>query len=200
MEPAFVPDHRTFPLADLVSGRPGPGRARCHTVPAHLAGGLLFCAPALGAARRALGEWSAWAARTQASVGPDQDGSRLHHALARSADDIDTAQLLLQDVARRADSGTRAEADVLRNRRMTAAGADLLVDGVQRLFRTAGVHACAGVLDRSWRDVHTAAAHQLLRRESAAMAYATSVFSALTGNRAADPGPATRQEVAANEH
>ncbi|MGY1502789.1 acyl-CoA dehydrogenase family protein [Streptomyces sp. QTS52] len=200
MDPAFVPDHRTFLMADLVSGRPGPGRGRCHTVPAHLAGGLLFCAPALGAARRALGEWSSWAARTQTPGRPDQDGSRLHQALARSADDIDTAQLLLEDAAQRADSGTRAERDVLRNRRVTAAGADLLVDGVERLFRTAGVHACAGVLDRSWRDVHMAAAHQLLRRESAGMAYATSVFSALAEEQLVRAGSTTLREVTAGEY
>ncbi|MFD4528601.1 acyl-CoA dehydrogenase family protein [Streptomyces sp. NPDC058470] len=199
MEPAFVPDHRTFLMADLVSGVAGPGRARCHTVPAHLAGGLLFCAPAVGAARRALGEWSSWAARTQALRRPDDDGSRLHHALARSADDIDTAQLLLQDAARRADTGTRADRDVLRNRRITAAGADLLVDGVERLFRTAGAHAGTGVLERSWRDVHMAAAHQLLRRESAGVAYATSVFSELAQEQAALAEPATLQEVSAGE-
>ncbi|MGW7044580.1 acyl-CoA dehydrogenase family protein [Streptomyces avermitilis] len=195
LEPALVPEHRTFPMADLLAGTPGPGRSRCHTVPGHLAGGLLFCAPALGAARRALAEWSSWAAGAQTRGRPQDDGSRLHHALARSADDIEAAQLLLQDAARCADTGTRAEADVLRNRRITAAAADLLVDGVERLFRTAGVHACGGpgVLERSWRDVHTVAAHQMLRREAAAMVYAASVFSSLTEHRP----PATASQSAA---
>ncbi|MFJ8885212.1 acyl-CoA dehydrogenase family protein [Streptomyces sp. NPDC102402] len=182
LESVLVPDHRGFAMADLMAGTPGAGRSRCHTVPAHLAGGLLFCAPALGAARRALAEWSVWAAGAQSRGLPQPDGSRLHHALARSADDIEAAELLLLDAARCADTGTRAEADVLRNRRRTAAAADLLVDAVERLFRTAGVHACGGpgLLERAWRDVHTVAAHQMLRRETAAVAYATSVFSSLT--------------------
>ncbi len=201
LEPVLVPEHRTFLMADLLAGAPGPGRSRCHTVPGHLVGGLLFCAPALGAARRALAEWTSWATRAQARGRLQDDGGRLHHALARSADDIDTAELLLQETARCADTGTRAETDVLRNRRRSAAAAHLLVDAVERLFRTAGMHACGrpGVLERSWRDVHTVAAHQMLRRETAAMAYAASVFSSLTEHHApvAGPRPAALREVSA---
>ncbi|MEW2552269.1 oxidoreductase [Streptomyces zhihengii] len=181
LEGAFVPDHRSFSMADLLAGTPGPGRSRCHTVPAHLAGGLLFCAPALGAARGVLAAWSVWAARAQARELPQNDGSRLHHALARSADDIEAAELLLLATARAADTGVRDEGDVLRNRRRSAAAVDLLLQGVERLFRTAGMSAgCRpGPIERGWRDVHTVAAHQMLRREAAAMAYAAFVFSAL---------------------
>ncbi|MER5554066.1 oxidoreductase [Streptomyces sp. NPDC002793] len=201
LEAAFVPDHRSFPMEDLLVGTPGPGRSRCHTVPAHLVGGLLFCAPALGAARGALAAWSDWAARAQARGLPQHDGSRLHHALARSADDIDAAELLLLDAARCADTGTRAETDVLRNRRRSAAVVDLLVDGVERLFRTAGVNACGGpgLIERSWRDIHTVAAHQMLRREAAAMAYAASVFSTFADRDSpAAVRPTALQEVSAS--
>ncbi|MFD0430839.1 hypothetical protein ACFQ60_36695 [Streptomyces zhihengii] len=165
LEGAFVPDHRSFSMADLLAGTPGPGRSRCHTVPAHLAGGLLFCAPALGAARGVLAAWSVWAARAQARELPQNDGSRLHHALARSADDIEAAELLLLATARAADTGVRDEGDVLRNRRRSAAAVDLLLQGVERLFRTAGMSAGRpGPIERGWRDVHTVAAHQMLRR------------------------------------
>lgn len=201
LESVFVPDHRSFRMEDLLAGTPGPGRSRCHTVPAHLAGGLLFCAPALGAARGALAEWSLWAARAQARGLPQHDGSRLHHALARSADDIEAAELLLVEAARCADTGTRAETAVLRNRRRSAAAVDLLVSGVERLFRTAGVSACGrpGPIERSWRDVHTVAAHQMLRRETAAMVYAASVFSSLTDPDApAAVRPAALREVSAS--
>ncbi|MFY4721903.1 hydrolase [Streptomyces sp. LaBMicrA B280] len=59
----FVPGHLTFPLDELLRGRDdAPDRPRCHTAPAQLAGGPMFCAPALGAARRALAVWSRWAA------------------------------------------------------------------------------------------------------------------------------------------
>lgn len=181
LENAFVPDHRGFALSDLLAGTPGPGRSRCHTVPGHLAGGLLFCAPALGAARGALAAWSAWAAGAQARELPHLEGSRLHHTLARAADDIEAAELLLLAAARTADAGARAEGDVLRNRRRSAAAVDLLVQGVERLFRTAGMSAGGrpGPIERSWRDVHTVAAHQMLRREAAAMAYSSYVFSTL---------------------
>ncbi len=190
VESAFVPDHRTCLMADALSGTPGIDRASCHTVPAQLVGGLLFCAPALGAARRALADWSLWAAPKAARTGPDDDGRRLDHALARTADDIETAQLLLEDAARRADSGTRAEAAVVKNRRLAAAAAELLVDSVERLFRAAGVHACGapGALERRWRDVHTVAAHHVLRREAAAVAYAASVFTAMAAEGAVAPG------------
>ncbi|MFD0264790.1 hypothetical protein ACFVH7_41760, partial [Kitasatospora indigofera] len=57
-ESVHVPYHRTFLLADLTAGRPGAGLPRCHGAPAHLAGALMFAAPALGAATRALHLWT----------------------------------------------------------------------------------------------------------------------------------------------
>ncbi|GHH83748.1 hypothetical protein GCM10018781_71590 [Kitasatospora indigofera] len=57
-ESVHVPYHRTFLLANLTAGRPGAGLPRCHGAPAHLAGALMFAAPALGAATRALHLWT----------------------------------------------------------------------------------------------------------------------------------------------
>ncbi|WP_234324086.1 acyl-CoA dehydrogenase family protein [Streptomyces sp. NRRL S-481] len=105
----------------MLAGSPGPGRSRCHTAPAHLGTGLLLCAPALGAARHALREWTAWAARRGA--GRLSERATLQLTLAQSADDIEAAELLLGDAALRADSGTRAERDVARNRRVAHAAA-----------------------------------------------------------------------------
>lgn len=195
--PVLVPEHRTCPLPDVLAGAPGPGRARCHTAPAHLGTGLLLCAPALGAARRALRDWTAWAARTRGRPRPYGDGPALHLTLAHAADDIDTAELLLRDAAERADSGTRAEHDVARNRRIACAAAERLVAAVERLFREAGLHACGspGPLERAWRDVHALAAHQALRRETAAALYAASVFAGLdTGADATTERPVPTAE------
>lgn len=192
--PVRVPDHRTCSLADVLAGTPGPGLSRCHTAPAHLGTGLLLCAPALGAARRALREWTVWAARRSADRPAERAGLQL--TLAQSADDIEAAGLLLRDAARRADSGTRAERDVAGNRRVAAAAAQYLLTAVERLFRTAGLHACggAGPLERIWRDVHVMAAHQAVRRDTAAAVYADSVFAALAARP--EPPAAPRPDTA----
>ncbi|MFK0288563.1 oxidoreductase [Streptomyces sp. NPDC090499] len=171
---AVVPAHRTFPLALLVEGAPGPGRARCHSVPAHMGGGLLFAAPVLGCARRALAAWSVWACAPGAAA-PVRVQASVRETLARSSAEIDAAALLLERAALRADTAVVCEAAVARNRRDAAFAADLLVSAVERLFRTGGRHARtdSGCLQRCWRDVHTAAAHGVLRMEAAADAYAS---------------------------
>ncbi|MFE2911656.1 hypothetical protein ACFXMO_08445, partial [Kitasatospora indigofera] len=71
-ESVHVPYHRTFLLADLTAGRPGAGLPRCHGAPAHLAGALMFAAPALGAATRAL---HLWTHRTSTSTGSTGTGT-----------------------------------------------------------------------------------------------------------------------------
>ncbi len=43
-----VPDHRSFPLTELLTGAPGAGRGRCHVVPAMLCAGLIFAASGQG--------------------------------------------------------------------------------------------------------------------------------------------------------
>ncbi|MCH0540938.1 oxidoreductase [Streptomyces sp. MUM 203J] len=195
MQPLLVPEHRTCPMTDVLAGAPGPGLARCHTTPAYLGTGLLLCAAALGAARRALEEWTHWAARVHAKArAARQDDRALHGSLTRTSDDIDAAALLLRDAAARADSGTRAERDVLRNRRQSAAAADLLVSAVERLYRTAGMHACGtpGLLERTWRDVHALAAHQALCRETASLLYANAVLAPM------EPAPRTPCDGAAH--
>jgi two-component flavin-dependent monooxygenase len=175
--PVTVPGHRTFPLASLLHGMPGPGRARCHTVPAHLGGGLLFAAPVLGCARQALKVWSVWACLPAGAAAPAVAQASVRETLARSSAEIDAAALLLERAAWRADTVAVSAAAVTRNRRDAAFAADLLVSAVERLFRTGGRHARSdsGCLQRCWRDVHTAASHAVLRMETAADAYASAV-------------------------
>ncbi|MEX2985997.1 oxidoreductase [Streptomyces sp. C36] len=178
---AFVPDHRSFLMADLLNGASGPGRARCHTVPAQLVGGIVFAASALGAARHALEVWSRWAAaRLRADhAASGRDTLALHRTLARSAGDVEAAGLLLRSAALRADLDGVTERTVASNRRDAATATNLLVKAVERLFRTGGVHARSGEgeLQRCWRDVHTIAAHGVLDPEAAANAYAEAVLT-----------------------
>jgi two-component flavin-dependent monooxygenase len=176
----LVPAHRTFPLTGLLHGDPDPAGPRYRTAPAQLAGGLIFCAPALGAARRALRVWSRWAAGKATAGGrPQHDSASVRDTLARSSAGIDAAGLLLADAARRADTGPVTDLAVARNRRDAAVAADLLVNAVERLFRTGGAHARdgAGELQRLWRDVHTIASHGVLRLEPAADAYTVALFA-----------------------
>lgn len=173
LPPLDVPRHRAFSLRELMRGTPGPGRARCHTVPAHLGGPPLLAAPALGAARLALQVWTAGEAGR-----PGGSGGAARDTLARSSAEIDAARLLLERSAHRADTGHGTLA-VAENRRDAAFAVDLLVTAVERLFRTGGAAArdAAGDLQRCWRDVHTVAAHGALRLESASQAYAETVLA-----------------------
>ncbi|MEU9393490.1 oxidoreductase [Streptomyces sp. NPDC048324] len=177
----LVPDRRSFPLAALLAGAPGDGRARCHAVPAMLGGGLIFAAAGLGAARHALAAWTRWAVRPSGpeGVAPLPADGAARAALARSSAETEAARLLLEAAAGRGDEVDPADARavataVALNRRDTAVAMDLLVGAVERLFRTGGVHAREddGELQRCWRDLHTIAAHGVLRLGPAADAYA----------------------------
>ncbi|MFE9448799.1 acyl-CoA dehydrogenase family protein [Streptomyces sp. NPDC006739] len=174
----FVPHHRSFSQAALLRGGDAPGLARCHTVPAQLAGGPLFCAPALGAARRALAVWSQWAAGKAPGGRPHHDSATVRETLALASAYIDAAGLLLERAAHRADTEPVTPALVTGNQRDAAVAAGLLTDAVDRLFRTGGAHVRdgGGDLNRLWRDVHTVASHGVLRLEPVAAAYASAAF------------------------
>ncbi|MFI8234273.1 oxidoreductase [Streptomyces sp. NPDC085900] len=177
----LVPHRRTFPLAELLAGTRGAGHARCHALPAMLGGGLIFAAAGLGAARHALAAWTRWALRPSGpeGVAPLPVDGPARAALARSSAEAEAARLLLEAAAGRGDEVDPADARavataVALNRRDTAVATDLLVGAVERLFRTGGVHAREddGELQRCWRDLHTIAAHGVLRLGPAADAYA----------------------------
>ncbi|MFG2472573.1 oxidoreductase [Streptomyces canus] len=184
----LVPDRRSFPLAKLLAGAPGEGRARCHAVPAMLGAGLIFAAAGLGTARHALAAWTRWAVRPSGpeGVAPLSADGAARAALARSSAETEAARLLLEASAGRVDGVDPADARataqaVALNRRDTAVALDLLVGAVERLFRTGGVHAREGdgELQRCWRDLHTIAAHGVLRLGPAADAYADVVAAAV---------------------
>ncbi|WP_329336778.1 oxidoreductase [Streptomyces sp. NBC_00663] len=187
VQDAFVPHELTFPFAELMRGGSAPGLPRCHTAPAQLAGGLLFCAPALGAARRALAVWSGWAAAKAPGSGrPPHDSAAVRETLAVTSAHIDAAGLLLERAARRADSDPVTPALVTGNQRDAAVAVGLLADVVDRLFRTGGsqLRAGSGELTRLWRDVHTVASHGVLRLEPVAAAYASTALGGATEERA----------------
>lgn len=159
-----VPAHRTVAAARLLAGSDAPGASRCHTVPAHLAGGLLLAAVGVGAGRAAVTDLLA-----AAGTPPPEVAS----ALGRAGAELDAAALVLARAAGRADDDPVTEVAVARNRRDAAFAMDLAVTATQRLIRLGGRPArdTGSVVNRAWRDAHTAAAHGALRLETAAQVY-----------------------------
>ncbi|MFI9721932.1 oxidoreductase [Streptomyces sp. NPDC052396] len=177
LDEAEVPAHRAFPLARLLGGDTRPGVPRCHAAPPELAAGLLMCASALGAARRALTVWTGLVA-ARAAEAPAPYAAPVWEALARSTAELDAARLLLREGARRADQEPVITPELTARARCEAAlAAEMTTTAVQRLFRTGGSHAgnAPGELQRAWRDVHTATAHAALRLGPAAQSYGLAV-------------------------
>lgn len=166
LPPTAVPEARSVPLGLMLAGDPSGAAARCHRLPAHAVGGMMFCAPALGTARRAL---SLWRERTAGRPGTDEP-------YARSAAVIDAAAGVLRGIAARADAPRADDLPHLEalGRRDAAYAAELLTSTVERLFTTGASHAAASPddLQRCWRDAHTIGGHAALRFAPAAASYA----------------------------
>ncbi|MFF9312224.1 acyl-CoA dehydrogenase family protein [Streptomyces sp. NPDC014748] len=181
VEDAFVPEHRSCLRDVLLTGVPEADAAPCHRVPYTLVAPLLFCAPALGAARGALDAWTALVRERGTS-----DDSGVRHTLARCSADIDAAALLLEAAAARADRAALTPPAAFepeaaaRNGRDASVAVDLLTAAVGQLFRTAGMRALApeSPLQRAWRDIHVVGAHATLRPDPAAAAYAATALRA----------------------
>lgn len=162
----FVPDQRSMTFVRMTRAEPAPGIARRQAAPARLFGAPLMAAVALGAARSALGQWTRDAVRTVSGAAAE--------SVTLSAGEFEAARLLLTQAVRRADAGPLDAAAVAVNLRDAAAGVSILVGCVDRLLRSGGTasRSADGVFHRAWRDVHTVAAHGVLRLSTAAPAYA----------------------------
>jgi two-component flavin-dependent monooxygenase len=174
VEAVFVPEYRTVLRETLATGRDEEDAARCHRIPYALVAGLIFAAPALGAARGAVRAWAALAAgRTTAGGGRFLEEATAQQVLARSSAEVDAAHLLLRRAAERADQAPLDDLPVALNMRDSAVAVEMLVGAVERLFRSGGAHAQdeGEPLQRFWRDVHALAGHGALQLAPAAAAY-----------------------------
>ncbi|MYW19577.1 oxidoreductase [Streptomyces sp. SID2955] len=174
----FVPAHRSFTVGDLM--RPMPGAARCHSVPFPMVAALMFAAPALGAARAALSAW-----RTEAkdrAAGPAGGlAPRLARTYARVSGELRAAELLLTDVAERADTAPVTALAVAECRRDATRAAAMCARATDLLFRTTGAH---GLLDGNavqdhWRDVTAVTAHATLDPDAAGEDWARAELEAM---------------------
>ncbi|GGT68351.1 MULTISPECIES: acyl-CoA dehydrogenase family protein [Streptomyces] len=173
VEDVFVSDELTFTRDAVATGVAEDAEAPCHRVPLKAVNGLCFAAPVLGAARAALTAWREGTAprHTSASGGLESAAAVV---LGRAAGEADTAALLLESAARRADSGRVTDLEVARNSRDCALAAELATAAVDRLFTSAGTraHQESAPLQRHWRDAHSAAGHVVLGFPAAAETYA----------------------------
>jgi 3-hydroxy-9,10-secoandrosta-1,3,5(10)-triene-9,17-dione monooxygenase len=174
---AFVPDHRTVTIADMIAGTP-PGR-HVHPEFAILRSPRYFLVPfvlpasgfALG--RRAL---TLTAEALRARGQPPSDAAHLR--LGEAAALIESALLIFS--TRRATSVALLEAGapipeeaVLRNRRDVVLAFRMIVDGVERLARLTGAR---GVYDDEplqaiRRDLATIATHIVVSEEGGLVPY-----------------------------
>ncbi|MGN9806650.1 hydrolase [Micromonospora sp. L32] len=180
----LVPDARSFDRAHLFTGAAAASTEPCHVVPLPAVNGLSFVAPVLGAARGMERAWTGHVAEKirSAAAGPAPAPPRRVEqdvTLARTAGEIDAAELLLERAAAAADQGAGiTPLETSRNLRDCSLAMDLLVEAVNRLFRAAGTsgHATSSPMQRAWRDVNTASSHVALQFPPAASAYADQVF------------------------
>ncbi|WP_207631583.1 MULTISPECIES: acyl-CoA dehydrogenase family protein [unclassified Actinopolyspora] len=142
--------------------------------------GLLFAAPALGAARGALREWSRQISRTSSSGQSRAEQPAVQTVAARSASEVDAAELLLSRVGHVVDRGDPTHEELLRGAYDCAVATDLLVGVVERLFRAAGSRGqlCSSALQRFWRDVHCLSSHVALQLEPSGIAYGSHLLRA----------------------
>ncbi len=188
VEDVLVPAARTVSRADLFEGRAVDSTARCHAVPMQ-ATTMMFATPALGAAKGALTAWLGHvtprirtaAARTAPALAgmPGFNRTSYDVTLARSATEIDAAEMLLERSATAADIGPDITVEqTMRGWRDCAMATDILVGVVNRLFRSVGTsgQSTGNPVQRFWRDANSVAGHQGLQVESAATAWSHQVI------------------------
>ncbi|WP_019819085.1 acyl-CoA dehydrogenase family protein [Saccharomonospora saliphila] len=179
VENIFVPRHRTLDKDSLLRGDSVGSTARCHTVPHVAVTGLLFAAPALGAARGMLRTWTAiMSTKTGPGGRAARDRSAVQLALTRAEGEIDAASMFLERTARVCDSAEIDSWQQARNGADCALAVDYLSSAVDRLFSTSGTagQQRATALERAWRDVRAIASHAAMQIDMMAARYATQVL------------------------
>ncbi|GAA4227694.1 actinorhodin polyketide dimerase ActVA [Actinomadura meridiana] len=171
LDDVFVPEHRTCLREDAMRGElvglPGYTKLSNPAV-----SGLMFVSPVLGAARGALALAAELVA--VAPTGPRAAAGQAYQVdFARSAAEIDAAELLLQRAAAVADGDVVTTDLANRNRRDCALALQILVGATDRLLRIGGTRAqdVGHPLGRYWRDVRSVASHAVMQFEPAGLAY-----------------------------
>ncbi|KOV67588.1 acyl-CoA dehydrogenase family protein [Streptomyces sp. MMG1121] len=176
LDDVLVPEHRTLSRFDINAGRATASEARCHTVPVDALNALPLAVPVLGAARGALRVGTEQTVlRVDRRGVPVREKPPAQIELARSAAEVDAAELLMQRAARVADGieQTREGEAPVRGPRDLALAVELLVAAVDRIFKSGGTtaHFESDPVQRFWRDVNTAASHVIFDFETTGAAF-----------------------------
>lgn len=177
---AFVPEHRTISMVDLLEGR-SPGQEVngeiAYKVPLFSFWTFTLTAPVVGMAQGALDAFEErMCNRVSVDTGQKMvDHTSVHLRLAESAAEVTAAHILMQSDTRqilaRARRGEMPTiGDRTRYRRDHCYAAKLCVQAVNRLFEGSGGHALfdSSPIQRFHRDVHAASHHVALAWDTAA--------------------------------
>jgi alkylation response protein AidB-like acyl-CoA dehydrogenase len=169
---AFVPEHLVLRLSDLREGT-GPGRAvnpdGIYGLPFMSYAPLSFTAPILGAARGAYDDFLAYAkTRTLPGGGRVAETESMQMALGRISADLEAAELLLRQVVDAAEDDVALTMEHRRAcMRNYARAAELIVDAIDGIVKLGSTSSFSesNPIQRAWRDIHFAGAHQSLKPE-----------------------------------
>lgn len=173
VEDVFVPDHLTCPQRNVIQGDNAHTEGAAYRVPVRGAMPPLFVAPALGAALAALPAWAEELRPKKRDGLPVPRHPGLRDVLAKSSAELDAARLVVERTSAVADAGSLSDEDVVRAARDATQAADLVRDATRRMFEQGGtsVQADGHPFQRTWRDVHAALSHAMLRHEFSAGPY-----------------------------
>ena len=169
----FMPSNFTIRLSDLREGR-GPG-GLLHADPIYRApfisyAPLTFATPMLGAAQGAYELFREWTKTRQAGRGGHSvaEITSVQVRLARTAADLDAAELLLRRVVDVAQAPVPPSLELrARAMRDCSRAAELCVGAIDTLIAMGGTAAFAEThpIQRAWRDIHFASMHVALNPE-----------------------------------
>lgn len=170
---AFVPDYRVMRLAHLRDGTGPGGSLYPHPIfhtPFFYYAPLAFVTPMLGAAQGAYERFRAWTKTRKAPDGsPLAEKSAIQVRMARTAADLDAAELLMRRAARITDAPQAYSPQLLarsvRDFTRVSELAIAAIDAIVAMSGTAGF-AASHPIQRAWRDIHFMSMHITLNVEN----------------------------------
>lgn len=164
VDDVFVPVHRSFPRAHMITGHNDVSGAPCHTVPFQAVGGVTFIAPAVGATSGTL-------RAALSAVAGKRRTPAIDLELVRSSGRVDVSRHLVEQNAEVLDAAVFTPALMARNERNVTFAAEQCSDAVNGLIRALGTSGLSesAPLQRFWRDVIGMTSHVALRYETAAV-------------------------------
>src|SRR5579863_9821572 len=171
-EDIFVPEAFTLRLSDLREGKAPGGALHAHPIyraPFISYAPLTFVTPMLGAAQGAYEMFRDWTkSRKAIRRGAVAETTSVQVQLARTAADLDAAELLLRRAVKVAQAPVPPSLEVrARSMRDCSRAVELCVGAIDTLIAMSGTAGFATTrpIQRAWRDIHFASMHVALNPE-----------------------------------